>query len=67
MIVLAYPDHVTVAVKLEKPIGRPIKYENELYTICEPTPQSVDLRLGEQLNVLQSKSFEIAFAYHPNK
>ena len=67
MIVVTYPDHVTVAVKLDKPIGMPIMYENDLYTLCEPTPQSVDLKLGEQLGTLQSKSFEIAFAYHPEK
>ena len=67
MIILSYPDHVTVAVKLDKPIGRPIVYQNELYTICEPTPQSVDLRLGEQMNSIQSQPYEIAFAYRPEK
>lgn len=67
MVVLSYPDHVTVAVKLEKPIGKPILYENELYTICEPTPQKEDLRLGEQLSDKQKKSYEIVFAYNPQK
>lgn len=65
MIVLEYDDHVTVAVKLEKPLGKPIFFENEYYTVCEPTPQAVDLRLGEQLETRLSKPFEIAFAYHP--
>jgi len=67
MVVLSYTDHVTVAVKLEKPIGRPIVYDNELYTICEPTPQKEDLRLGEQLQDTQKKSYEIAFSYKPQK
>jgi len=67
MIVLSYPDHVSVAVKLEKPIGKAIPYGNDLYTVCEPTPQSVDLRLGEQLQKLQTSTFEIAFAYNPGK
>jgi len=54
-------------VKLEKPIGKAIAYGNDLYTVCEPTPQSVDLRLGEQLQKLQTSTFEIAFAYNPGK
>lgn len=67
MIILAYADHVTVAVKLEKPIGKPISYKKELYTICEPTPQKEDLRMGEQLTGLHNRSFEIAFSYTPHQ
>ena len=67
MLVLSYTDHVTVAVKLDKPIGKPIKYDNELYTICEPTPQREDLRLGEQLPDINNKTYEIAFSYKPQK
>lgn len=65
MIILSYPEHVTVAVKLDKPVGKPVRYKNELYTVCEPTPQSVDLKMGEQLSTLHTKEFEIAFSYHP--
>ena len=67
MIILSYPDHVTVGVKLDKPIGSPISYGDELYTIFEPTPQRKDLKIGQLNNHLKSKSFEVAFAYHPSK
>ncbi len=67
MIVLSYPDHVAVAVKLDKPIGKPIVYENELYTLCEPTPQKTDVRLGERLSDIHDQAYEIAFSYKPLK
>lgn len=66
MLVLAYPDHVTVAVKFDKPIGKPIIYNGEKYTLCEPTPQRKDIPLGKVSPERINSSFEIAFAYHPN-
>lgn len=59
MIALVYPQHVTVAVKFDKPIGKPIIYNGEAYTICEPTPQSTDLNLGEMLPRLKNEKYEV--------
>jgi hypothetical protein len=66
MIVLAYPTHVTVAVKLDKvPGGRPIIYNGDKYYICEPTPQWRDLRMGEISRELKAETYEVAYAYNP--
>lgn len=67
MLVLAYPDHVTVAVKFSKPVGPGIVYNGEKYTLCEPTPQATDLRLGETLPSLAGKSYEVVYAYQPTR
>jgi len=66
MIVLAYPDHVTVAVSLEKGAGKPIFYKGQKYYVCEPTPQAIDLRPGEIAASLEGQAYEIAFAYTPS-
>jgi len=65
MLVLAYPEHVTIAVKFDKPIGKPIIYNGERYTICEPTPQGKDVPLGRIAPELQNESYEVAVVYNP--
>jgi hypothetical protein len=65
MIVLIFPNHVTVAVKLNKPIGKPILYNGDIYTVCEPTPQKADTPMGELIPELKKVPYEIAYAYKP--
>jgi hypothetical protein len=65
MIVLSFPAHVTVAVKFDKPVGKTVVYNGEKYTVCEPTPQKIDLNIGELMPNLEKASYEIAYAYHP--
>lgn len=65
MLVLTYPMHVTVAVKLDKAPGDPIIYNGDKYYICEPTPQSRDLRIGKVSKELRAETYEIAYAYRP--
>ncbi len=65
MIVLVYPKHVTIAVQLDKPIGNPIIYNGKKYSVCEPTPQQKDLRLGQGIPELSKTSYEIVYAYNP--
>jgi hypothetical protein len=67
MLVLSYPDHVTIAVKFEKPFGNTIEYKGEKYSVCEPTPQQKDLKIGELIPKLHSQHFEVAYAYQPGK
>lgn len=65
MIVIAYPEHVTVAVKFDTPIGTTIAYNGEQYTFCEPTPQEEELKVGEiSLKYAQQQS-SIVYAYTP--
>lgn len=65
MIVLSYPEHVTVAVKLDKPVRHQVLYNGESFTLCEPTPQSRELKLGELAPGLRNKPYDIAFAFQP--
>jgi len=65
MIVVAYPEHVTVAVKFDTPIGTTIAYNGEQYTFCEPTPQEEELKVGEiPLKYAQQQS-SIVYVYIP--
>ncbi|SDD82093.1 hypothetical protein [Niabella drilacis] len=65
MIVLVYPQHVTIAVKLEKPVGTSILFNGEQYSVCEPTPQKEDIPMGKLLPQLKNEHYEVAYAYHP--
>ena len=67
MIVLVYPQHVTIAVKFDKPVGDAIVYNGNKYSVCEPTPQRRDLRLGQLSPELRKSSYEIAYEYIPHK
>ena len=65
MIVLAFPTHVTIAIKFDKPIGNPILYQGSQYSVCEPTPQTEDLNMGKLLPALNNISYEVVYAYTP--
>jgi hypothetical protein len=65
MIVLAYPDHVSIAVKFDKPVGTPIIYKGQKYSLCDPTPQKTDMPIGKMSRDLSAKGYEVAFAYSP--
>ena len=65
MIVLIFPNHVTMAVKFDKPIGKPILYNGNIYTVCDPTPQMVDTPMGQLIPELKKVPYEIAYAYSP--
>ena len=66
MIALLYPTHITMAVQFDKPIGNSsILYNGKSYTICEPTPQLKNLRIGELAASLKNKVYEVVYAYEP--
>jgi hypothetical protein len=65
MIVLAYPEHVSIAVRFSKPIGTPILYNGEKYSLCDPTPQKDDMPIGKLPRTLKETPYEVAFAYQP--
>lgn len=66
MIVLLYPGHVTVAVELPRPKGRTISFKGRDYSICEPTPQSEELGVGQISKHLKHKPFEVVYEYLPD-
>ncbi len=65
MIVLAFPHHLTIAVKFDKPVGQPIVYNGTAYSVCEPTPQNEDLPIGRLSQDLKSATYEVAYVYDP--
>jgi hypothetical protein len=67
MIVMAYPSHVSIAVQLKKPSGKPVFYDGASYYVCEPTPQKEDLAMGEILPSLKTTPFEVVYAYRPHQ
>lgn len=67
MIVMVYPKHVSIAVHFDRSFGKTIEYKGKKFTICDPTPQNVDLQIGETLPSLKHESYQIAFAYEPKK
>ena len=67
MIVLSFPEHVTVAVKFDKPVGKEILYNGDIYSVCEPTPQKKDLKIGQLMPALRKQSYEIVYSYQPEK
>ncbi|OQP50938.1 hypothetical protein A4H97_03700 [Niastella yeongjuensis] len=67
MIVLAYPKHVTIAVQFNKPYGKPIVYNGNKYSICEPSPQKEDLLVGQLLPELKKVPYEVMYVYTPQK
>jgi hypothetical protein len=65
MIAVLYPTHVTIAVKFDKPTGHTIEYKGQLYSVCEPTPQGQDLRIGQVSPSLKHMAYSIAYEYNP--
>lgn len=67
MLVLTYPKHVTIAVNFKKSYGKTIEHNGLKYSICEPSPQRVNLQIGQLLPELSKTSYEIAYVYEPVK
>lgn len=65
MIVMLYPEHVTIAVALPHPVGDPIIYKGKKFYVCEPTPQPLELPIGKLMPSLSHTRFEVAFEYDP--
>jgi hypothetical protein len=65
MIALLYPTHITIAVQLDNPIGKPIIYNGKTYSVCDPTPQQNDLSIGQVSKNLKYTSYEVVYEYNP--
>ena len=66
MIVITLPDHVTVAVKLNQVHKNAVIYKGESFTICEPTPQKRELRMGQTIANLTKSSYDVVYSYEPS-
>lgn len=65
MIALLYPTHITVAVAFDKPVGKPITYNGKLYSVCEPTPQAQNLKIGQIAQRQQNSAYTVVYHYDP--
>lgn len=65
MIAMLYPTHITMAVQFDKPVGNAIYYNGKAYSVCEPTPQLKNLRVGELSASLKNKPYEVVYHYEP--
>jgi hypothetical protein len=67
MIALLYPTHITMAVQFSKPIGKPIVYKGKAYSLCEPTPQTEDVKIGQMTAKLKNMPYHVVYDYEPLK
>jgi len=65
MIVMLYPSHITLAIELKKPIGRPVVYNGKKFSLCEPTPQRLELPIGKLMPELKDVAFQVVYEYLP--
>jgi len=66
MIVLVYPSHITLAVELNKPIGIPVVYNGRKFSLCEPTPQRLELPIGKLMPELSNVAYQVVYEYLPS-
>ncbi len=65
MIAVLYPTHITIAVQFDSPEGTPIVYNGRNYSICDPTPQSENLLIGQISSELSKTPFQVVYEYLP--
>jgi len=63
MIVIAYDDHLSIAVALEGRVGNTVSYQGANYTFCDPTGPKYSSEIGEIPQGYEGKSFEIIGQY----
>ena len=66
MIVLVYPTHIALAVELHKPIGIPVVYNGRKFSLCEPTPQRLELPIGKLMPELKDVAYQVVYEYLPS-
>jgi len=67
MLVLAYPDHLTVAVAYPAVYGDPILYQGQRYYVCDPTGPANSSTIGAAPTEYRRQSFEIILASKPGE
>lgn len=63
MIIVAFPDHLTIGVALEEEIGDAIRYEGRNYYICDPTGPVNSSAIGEFPTGYRHTKFKIIGKY----
>jgi hypothetical protein len=63
MIVIAYPDHLTIAIALDKGTGDAVRYKGTDYWICDPTGPVDSTEIGQAPIGYEEVEFEIIGRY----
>lgn len=64
MIIVAFPDHLTVGVALPNYEGDPIVYQGKNYYICDPTGPSNSSEIGRIPEEFIGQKYQVIGAYH---
>ena len=59
MLVIAFSDHLTIAVAVKESIGSPIRHKGKNYYICDPTGPNNSSEIGRPPKGYERKKFEI--------
>ncbi len=63
MVIVAYPDHLTIGVETNQRIGKPLQYRGRKYTICDPTGPINSTKIGVYPKGYEYKSFQVIGQY----
>lgn len=63
VIIVDYPDHLTVGVALQENIGKPLYYQGRKYTICDPTGPSNTYEIGIYPKGYEELPYRVALSY----
>ena len=63
MVLLAYPEHLTVAVHLPHTPGEAIVYKSKRYLVCDPTGPYNSSEIGKIPKELKGSPYEIIHHY----
>lgn len=66
MLALVYPDHLTIAVHFDRAYGNTVEYNGRAYSICEPTPQKLNLQVGQLAPKYRNQAYQVVYAYQPD-
>ncbi len=64
MIVIAYQDHVTVAVATKENLGEFVWYKDRKYYVCDPTGPSNSSEIGKIPSGYYDQDFKVLAEYH---
>jgi hypothetical protein len=67
MIVIAYEDHLTIAVASQEVAGAAVNYQGRRYVFCDPTGPENSIAIGKIPPGYEGERFEIIGAYTPKK
>lgn len=63
MLVIALPDHLTIAVAAQENLGQAIRYKGKSYYICDPTGPFNTSRIGNLPKEYQNSAYQILDYY----